>query len=310
MRDSDREVATTRDVAERAEQVSFVRHHSDGLWECVGGTDLADANAVAISMQELLDSDPSLREVFSLPAGWAAMRFDDMPWSLEPPEEFVCSSLPTTGFLVRMDRDADVPHVAGGEHEVDGAYCPNCDKPMLRMLSLDTTDGRLGLARLGVPFVHLLFCWTCNLAQSHTAYELLPSGGVQLQRHLAGGNAGDFPYADYPRHFSGAGVWLDPVPAQEVQVVAELKDGSRSATDLSTQQQHLSVPRHQVGGSPLFLQGAPAVLCPACATPMAFITCCADEAPDGARYTGNQFVQVVFMLCERDRIVSSYQECD
>lgn len=306
----DVEVVTTRAVVEGSEPVTDIQHGPDGQWICEGDTELAEANAVAVSMVQLLGADASLQEVASLPVGWGAMRFDDLPWSLTPPEDFAASSVPPVGFVVRFERDSDHNHDACGAHGIGGALCPNCDKPMLRMLSLDAADERLHLAPLGVPFVHLLFCCTCNLAQSRTAYRLLESGGVELLSYRVGGVESDFPYEGYPEFFSGAPVRLEPVPPAEVQIVAALNDGSRSASELPADERRLSVPRHQVGGAPLFLQGSPAVLCPECSMPMAFLACCADETPDGRGYTGNEFVQVVFMVCVQDRVVLSYQECD
>jgi len=238
------------------------------------------------------------------------MRIDDDGWSLMPPDDFVPTSTPPEGLLVHFRAGSGARHVACGEHAIDGADCPNCNKPLLRMLSLDTMDERLGLQHLGVAFVHLLFCWTCNLAQERTAYELLPSGGVRLLRYQEGGCESDFPYEDYPRFFDGADVALDPVPAQEAKTIARLNDGSLSSWDLPKRDRHLATPRHQVGGKPLFLQGEPAVLCPKCSAPMTFIACCGDATPDGRGFTGNELVQVVFMLCARDLIVVSYQECD
>jgi len=304
------DVTTTREVAGRNEHVEFIRHTSDGSWECEGDTDLTEDNAVTVSMAQLIDADVSLREVASVPAGWAATRFDDLPWTLLPPDGFRPESVPPSGWLVRTDSGAGENHYACGEHEIAGAVCPNCDKPMLRMLLLDTSDERLGLSRLDVPFVHLLFCWTCELAQSRLVYRLLPSGGVELLRYGTGGVESDFPYENYPPFFQGADVCLQPVPVSEARTIAALSDGSLSMTKLPAKQRHLSRPRDQVGGNPLFLQGSPAVVCPECSEPMSFLACCADETPDGRGYTGNDFVQVVFMLCERDRVVSCFQECD
>src|SRR5258708_9570244 len=52
-----------------------------------------------------------------------------------------------------------------GPHDIDGAWCPNCDKALLRFLTLDTADLRLGLEYSPVRLIHLLFCWECNVAQ-------------------------------------------------------------------------------------------------------------------------------------------------
>ncbi len=219
-------------------------------------------------------------------------------------------SVPAQGYVVDTRRRSRFGHHFCGEHDIAGAWCPNCDKPMLRLLSLDTSDPRLGLASLGAPLVHLLFCWTCNLAQDATSYRLRNGGGVELLRHRRGGVETDFPYADYPRAFPGRSFELVPVTPAEQALLDTLNAGEWRADDLPPDAQHLGTPRHQVGGRPLLLQGPPDAPCPECGAPMTFVACCGDETADGGSFAGNAFVQVVFVLCVRDRIVTSFQRCD
>ena len=144
------EVLTTRAVSDGSELVTDIQHGFDGQWICEGDTGWTEANAAVVSMSQLVEADASLREVASMPVGWGAFRFDGLPWSFTPPEDFALTSVPRSGFVVRFDGDAAHRHEACGAHEIDGAVCPNCAKPMLRMLSLDTADERLQLATLGV----------------------------------------------------------------------------------------------------------------------------------------------------------------
>ena len=83
-------------------------------------------------------------------------------------------------FFELRPNQARYRHVFCGEHRAPGATWPNCQKPMLRMLSLDCEDQRLGLVELGIPVLDLVFCWTCNLGEVRTAYRLDPSGGTSL----------------------------------------------------------------------------------------------------------------------------------
>lgn len=43
---------------------------------------------------------------------------------------------------------------------------------------------------------------------------------------------------------------------------------------------------------------------------MNFLASIGDETLDGAGFTGNSFVQVLFLLCEKDRIITTLQQCD
>ncbi|MDQ2801010.1 MAG: hypothetical protein M3Y13_15360 [Armatimonadota bacterium] len=75
---------------------------------------------------------------------------------------------PAQGYFVDYARAADASpdfdHVFCGPHEVDGAWCPNCRKPLLRFLALDTRDNRLRLPNSLGPMLSLLFCWCMGRA--------------------------------------------------------------------------------------------------------------------------------------------------
>src|SRR5262245_13887496 len=76
------------------------------------------------------------------------------------------------GFFV----DYSQPFSAGSRHrfcgpnDVHGAACPNCKRPLLLFLHLDTSDDRLELAHWGGP-LPLLFCWKCQVAQAPFYYH-------------------------------------------------------------------------------------------------------------------------------------------
>ena len=54
-------------------------------------------------------------------------------------------------------------HVFCGPNNIPGAWCPNCDKPLLNILDLDTSDPRLELGTALPSSLPLLCCWTCNV---------------------------------------------------------------------------------------------------------------------------------------------------
>src|SRR5215471_13434311 len=102
------------------------------------------------------------------------------------------------GFRVDYREDAvSTRHVFCGEHDIRGARCFAGRHPLLRFLSLDTSDERLGLSSLGVPFVHLLYCWRCDVGEFD--YRLERDGGVTLLDvpHLDLEDADDYPYDGY-----------------------------------------------------------------------------------------------------------------
>ena len=207
------------------------------------------------------------------------MDFDADP--LQPTIE----SVPAAGFGLHLEERGR--HLFCGAHDIAGAGCPNCDRPLMRMMSLDASDERIELAGLGVERVPLLFCWLCNIAQDVTQYRLRGDGGMELLRFKRGTQGPDFPYPGYPVSFPEARFELAPVPI--------------AATD---------APRHQVGGRPFVVQGLRDVRCKVCRRRMRFLACIADDATQGGTFAGNSWVQTVFHVCLDDGVIASYHECD
>jgi hypothetical protein len=215
------------------------------------------------------------------------------------------------GYLVEYGADVDGPHMFCGPQRLAGGECPNCRKPLLRFLDLDTTDPALqplGTISLRLP---LLFCWTCAIAQEELFYRLT-DGGVELVRYGEGGVQTDFPYEDYPVHFPGCPARLEPLTEDEQEVIRRINRGQIAEWDVEESHPRVCRPRHQVGGEPLLVQRDPEaeVLCPECGGPMPFLAAVADDCLDPRGFTGNSYVQVLFRYCIRCRVVGAYQECD
>lgn len=215
-----------------------------------------------------------------------------------------------------------VRHAFCGTHEIPGAWCFFGDHSLLRFLSLDTRDERLGLAELGVPHVHLLYCWRCDVGRLD--YRLERDGGVTLlgEREWIDGlrvaghdpdeirarlrdPATDYPYPDYPAAFPLRDARLRPVDAAaQAAIVAAERDGEEVPPELDRA-------RHQVGGLPYLVQGSSHVpRCGDCGKPMAFVASIADDCADPRGFTSNEGVQVLFFLCPACRRVNAFNVCD
>lgn len=75
------------------------------------------------------------------------------------------SGNPVQGYWLKFGAEGEFRHLFGGASPVPGEQCINCEKQLLHFLSLDTTDERLNLQKLGTPFLPLLFCWTCETGE-------------------------------------------------------------------------------------------------------------------------------------------------
>jgi len=127
------------------------------------------------------------------------------------------SADPQQGYWLDFRVSAGFAHIVGGVHS--GDECPNCEKPLLRFLSLDTKDERLFLRNIPVPHLPLLFCWTCEIAQNDFVYRVEQGGTVKLIDYGLGPPAGDFPYEDYPDQFPEHRVDLQAIPERDQDII-------------------------------------------------------------------------------------------
>ena len=151
-----------------------------------------------------------------------------------------------------------------GPPRTKGAECPNCRKPLLHFLTIDTTDAVPETPFQLPHFIPLLFCWTCNVAHcdgdllfhieganppepcqgSHPLlagirtpghpdgcgpfyYRLMGDDGIVLLQYGLGGVASDFPYPAYPSVFPESGAWLLPLTDVAQQIISRLNRGER-----------------------------------------------------------------------------------
>lgn len=220
------------------------------------------------------------------------------------------------GYFVEYSGEAtagsEYQHFFCGSHEVPGAWCPNCNKPLLLFLALDTTDPRLNLKEHPFRILSLFFCWTCNIAQKPLYYQFSVDGSVSLLEYGCGGGEPDFPYEDYPVYFPGAPALLVPIPDVFQTILTLLNMGEIYAYAIHKRHPDLQKPRHQVGGEPFLVQQNPdyEMICPLCKRRMPFWASIGDDCLDPRGFTGNEWVQVIYNYCQRCRVIGAFQQCD
>jgi hypothetical protein len=67
-------VISTVGVIKRREPVCLVCHDEDGSWQFLDGGPFIVADAMVVSLSEVVTSDHSLLELADLPLGWQAAR--------------------------------------------------------------------------------------------------------------------------------------------------------------------------------------------------------------------------------------------
>jgi thiol-disulfide isomerase/thioredoxin len=215
---------------------------------------------------------------------------------------------PKQGYWLRLveKKSLSFSHQLGGAHDIPGAGCPNCKKPLLQLLSLDPADERINLAACPLDRFPVLYCWTCNVAQDDFYYQL-QGKEVRLIKYKKGGVELDFPYRKYPVYFPASLAELHPLTNREQDAIHAINQGDEDAED---ENPNLSVPAHQIGGEPIYLDRGRSLRCLACKSEIPLLATVADNAGKQRSFTRNEFVQVMVFVCRKCWVVGCYQQCD
>jgi hypothetical protein len=209
---------------------------------------------------------------------------------------------------------SQVLHEFCGQHEIPGAVCPNCNKPLLRLLSLHSKDPLLDFDCKRHPSVHLLYCWTCSIPYGDFSYEINSDGSVKLleipRRQPESEFGPEGPYDGYTGVFPAHHVALKPLSDAEQQRL-KARQGEDAPDDIDTYF------GHQVGGYP-FIYNPMKASCPKCSKAMPVLAAICDSATGntdfsdepGETFTGNSGVQMVFQFCRGCSVISAYHSCD
>jgi hypothetical protein len=210
---------------------------------------------------------------------------------------------------------SDILHDFCGKDEIAGAVCPNCDKPLLRLLSLYSEDPLLNFDRNRHPSVHLLYCWTCSIPYGEFSYEINRDGSVKILKvppRQPGTELGPGgPYDGYTGLFPVRRVALQPLSeAQQQELRARQTEDAPDDIDAYF--------GHQVGGYP-FIYNPRKAFCPKCREEMPVLAAICDSTTGnddfsdrpGETFTGSGGgVQMVFQFCRVCSVVTAYHSCD
>jgi len=211
------------------------------------------------------------------------------------------------GYLVQFDAHAasEHGHYFCGAHEIPGAWCPNCDKPLLRLLTLGMTDGRIRIPGALFEQVHLFFCCTCEVLSESLFYRILPDSSIELIQFGKGIidiEAGyGLPYRGYPSHFPGTPVRLDALKEDEQEYItlSNRYDHSLPTREMHNRYRYIYNADHQVGGEPLLWQGHEywEMFCPMCKKSLPLLATIGGGCLDSRGLFGMVGGQIVYTFC-------------
>ncbi|MGB5618431.1 MAG: hypothetical protein WBM78_16420 [Desulfobacterales bacterium] len=220
------------------------------------------------------------------------------------------------GYWIKKHTEANgnikLNHYFCGQHNVKGASCPNCKKPLLRFLSLNLEDTRLvKLKNSEFNSISLFFCWTCKIAQNEFYYQIIDNVKIKLIRYTSGGVDKDFPYKNYPIYFPLNHAKLIELSDLEQETISKINADEIKPSEVRKIDKNLSIPQHQIGGEPyLPQQELDKLICPKCSNDMPFFVSIGNDSWGDKRFTSNDYVEVVYYYCERCSIIGSLQQCD
>lgn len=233
---------------------------------------------------------------------------------LEPNEQ--SKGNPECGYKLNFSPSASGhQHDFCGPHDIRGAICPNCNKPLLRLLSLHANDPALNFDPTRYPVVHLLYCWTCSIPYGEFSYQMDCDGGVKLieipPRQPESEFGPEGPYDGFTGLFPAHRVALESLTDHEQEALRawHAEDGGESSNLYFG---------HQVGGYPMIYNPYKA-FCRQCSKEMPLLASICDDASGNGdfssdepekTFTGNCGVQMVFNFCRDCALVTAYHSCD
>jgi hypothetical protein len=212
----------------------------------------------------------------------------------------------------------EVLHDFCGENDIVGGSCPNCKRPLTRLLSLHAKDPILNLDQNRFSVVHLVYCWTCSIPFGNFSYKIGKNGSIKTlnlpPRQPDAEHGLEGPYDGYTGMFPNKQVSLESIDADDQ---LKLRQYWHSTDAEIAIRDGLDEPRHQVGGYP-FIYNSVKTDCPECGRDMPLFAAICNDARGNdpwrqtanETFVGNGGVQMIFHLCRKCSIVSAYSSSD
>jgi hypothetical protein len=250
------------------------------------------------------------------------------------------------GYAVVTDNSPS-PHYFGGEAYHQGAICPVCRIPLLLLADLDCLSLRKAEQKklfLELDRLPLYYCWKC--CAEKLSYQI-SNGSLKVFKNEGKPQGEDFPYADFPKSFEKRPVKLVPIPYETAKLLAvaqEIDSYWLAEQDLAAIQKGLESLRHssfskscfnphQIGGLLNLAQGHEYVVCPnpACehhklakqgyGTRMMELAAIHNDPYSSLPMSEtlqeiskpsdfNEFIQVVYWVCDKCLTISTSNRCD
>jgi len=252
------------------------------------------------------------------------------------------------GYALITTTGQETGHWFGGEPYHSGAKCPVCKIPLLLLADIDckqirkTNDAKLFHSLDRLP---LYYCWRCSA--EHLTYIIVEPKRIKVLRNEGRKNPQDFPYENYPTAFPKRPVSLVPIEYSLAKILAVYQEVDSDWLTEEDQEfvkkgiaglRHSGfslsdVNRHQLGGIVRLIQDHHSVGCPnpKCrrhklfkdgdAVYMKELAVLFNDPLSGLPMVEslqslenpshwNEWVQVVYWICEECLAIAASNRCD
>jgi hypothetical protein len=77
-------VLTSKYVMHEQSPILYIAHHEDGMWEFWGCKTIDEGEIMVVTLQQLIQLDPTIQKVADLPMGTTAFRMNiDAVWTVQ-----------------------------------------------------------------------------------------------------------------------------------------------------------------------------------------------------------------------------------
>jgi hypothetical protein len=187
------------------------------------------------------------------------------------------------GFFPAFNQKVGFEHSIGGSQKFQNGRCPNCKKPLMLHLTLDTRDERLGLHPQKVDSVSFLYCMRCPLSWYDFQYQIIDERSIRILR-------------SYTDEIGELEEWETDVGIKQIKfmpialIPVKPSDLAEKATV------------NHIGGQPYYFQRLKDPECPGCGEPMTFRISLTNDYREEAVFTFT-CVQIAFFYCKACAIV-------
>ncbi|MCP3933362.1 MAG: hypothetical protein GY705_30200 [Bacteroidetes bacterium] len=228
------------------------------------------------------------------------------------------------GFALDFSNVDEFVHYYGGEHSIEDAECPNCNKPLILHLTLDTSDTRLNISNKIFSKMPLVYCMRCSLSWYDFQYQILSNEKVRLIQYYEGETVQDdwdeeIGVESFPKIKFG----LKPVPKDVESLYDKLNSGAELTEDEESEiakfTDKYAIPEvggypivdisNQIGGRAFLCQQLDDPVCPGCEKDMYFIASLTNDKRNSLKITFNG-VQIVYFYCPDCYLVHVQHSCD